>query len=169
MSILDLPVISRIRRNHGLEHASLTLLSLNDPTLSLAGISFSNGFFVVGKVDTGSLRSAVFQALNRMQNGENHLAVHPNCGTNYVTSGIVAGLLAWLGMAGSRTRREKMGRLPMVISLVTLAFIYTRPLGPVVQQYVTTSGQPENLQIVDIFPVRIGSFCIHRVVTSDWI
>jgi len=31
MSILDLPVISRIRRNHGLEHATITLLSQRFP------------------------------------------------------------------------------------------------------------------------------------------
>ncbi len=167
MSILDLPVISRIRRNHGLEHASLTILSLNDPTLALAGISFPAGFFILGEVETGQLRAAVFQALNRMQNGEKHLAIHPNCGTNHVTSGVVAGLLAWLGMSGARNKREKLGRLPMVISLVTLSILYTRPLGPIIQERITTSGDPANLQIVDIFPVRFGNFCLHRVVTSD--
>jgi hypothetical protein len=167
MSILDLPVISRIRRNHGLEHASLTTLSLSNPTLALAGISFHAGFCVLGKVDTGEFRDAVFQALHRMQNGEKHLAVHPNCGTNYVTTGIVAGLLAWLGMSGAKNRREKLGRLPMVISLVTLAFIFTRPLGLIIQERITTSGDPANLQIVDIFPVRFGNFCLHLVVTSD--
>jgi hypothetical protein len=167
MSILDLPVISRIRRNHGLEHASLTILSSMNPTLALAGISFPAGFIVLGEVETGQLRAAVFQALNRMQNGEKHLAVHPNCGTNYVTSGVVAGLLAWLGMSGARNRREKLDRLPMVISLVTLAFIYTRPLGPIIQERITTSAEPANLHIVDIFPVRFGNFCLHRVVTSE--
>jgi hypothetical protein len=167
MSILDLPVISRIRRNHGLEHASLTELTSRKPTLVLAGISFPGGFYVLGEVDTSELRSAVFQALTRMQNGERHLAVHPNCGTNYITSGIVAGLLAWLGMSGAKNRREKLDRLPLVISLVTLSIIYTRPLGPLVQERITTSGEPANLQIVDIFPVRVGNFCLHRVVTSD--
>lgn len=167
MSILDLPVISRIRRNHGLEHASLSILSLNDPTLALAGISFPAGFIILGDVDTGQLRSAVFQALNRMQNGEKHLAIHPNCGTNYVTSGITAGLLAWLGMSGARDRRQKLDRLPLVISLVTLAFIYTRRLGPIIQGRITTSGEPAGLRIVDIFPVRLGNFCLHRVITSD--
>jgi hypothetical protein len=167
MSLLDLPVISRIRRNHGLEHASLSILAISKPNLALSGISFPGGFFVLGEVDTGELKSAVFQALSRMQNGEKHLAVHPNCGTNYVTSGIVAGLMAWLGMSGAKNRREKLDRLPLVITLVTLSFIYTRPLGPVIQEHITTSGEPANLQIMDIFPVRFGNFCLHRVVTSD--
>jgi len=166
MSILEIPVISRIRRNHGLEHASLTLLGNRQPNLALAGISFSGGFLVLGEVDTGELRLAVFQALSRMQNGEKQLAVHPNCGTNYVTSGIVAGLLAWLGLSGAKDRREKLDRLPLVIALVTLAFIYTRPLGPLIQERITTSGDPGDLRVVDIFPIRIGDFCLHRVITS---
>ena len=167
MSILDLPVISRIRRNHGLEHASLNILALSNPTLALAGISFPAGFFVLGEVETNQLRAAVFQALNRMQNGEKHLAVDPNCGTNYVTSGILAGFLAWLGMIGARNKREKLERLPVLISLATLAIIFTRPLGLIIQERITTSGEPANLQIVDIFPIRYGNFCMHRVVTSD--
>jgi hypothetical protein len=165
MNILEIPVFSRIRRNHGLEHASLTLLGNSQPNLALAGISFPGGFFVLGEVETSDLRSAVFRALIRMQNGEKKLAVHPNCGTNYATSGIVAGVLAWLGMSGARDRREKLDRLPLVISLVTLAFIYTRPLGPFIQERITTSGEPGDLKIVDIFPVRFGNFCLHRVVT----
>jgi len=167
MSILDLPVISRIRRNHGLEHASLTLLSNRKPTLRLTGISFSGGFFVFGEVETSELRSVVIQALSLMQNGEKQLAVHPNCGTNFVASGVVAGLLAWLGMVGAKDRRDKVERLPLIITLVTLAFIYTRPLGPIIQEHLTTSGEPGSLKIVDIFPVQVGNFCLHRVVTTD--
>jgi hypothetical protein len=165
MNIIDLPVIARIRRNHGLEHASLTLLTSQDPTLSLAGFSYPGGFFVLGEVGTDELSSAVYQALTRLQNGERKLAVHPNCGTNFVTTGIVAGLLAWMGMGGARTRRERFERLPLVISLVTLATIYTRPLGPFLQEHITTSGDPAGLRILDVFPIRIGNFCFHRVAT----
>jgi len=167
MSILDNPIISRIRRNHGLEHASLTLLSSRRPTLMLSGISFTGGFYVLGEVDTAELRSAVFMALTRLQNGEKMLAVHPNCGTNFVSSGIVAGTLAWLGMLGAKDRRDKVERLPLVITLVTLAFIYTRPLGPILQEHVTTSGDPGGLKVVDIYPFKLGNLHLHRVVTTD--
>jgi hypothetical protein len=167
LSILDNPLISQTRRNHGLEHASLTILSNQKPTLALAGISFPGGFYILGEVDTDELRSAVVMALTRMQNGEKGLAVHPNCGTNFVASGIVAGLFAWLGMLGAKGRRDKVERLPLVISLVTLAFIYTRPLGPLLQKHITTSGEPGGLKVVDIYPLRIGSVSLHRVVTTD--
>ena len=166
MTILDLPILSRIRRNHGLEHATLSLLSQRFPYRRLAGYSFPGGFFLLGDVPTAEVREVVAQALSRMNNGERHLAVHPNCGTNYAVSGLVAGTLAWLGMAGAKSKRDQLERLPLVVTLATLGFILSAPLGPKVQEYVTTSGDPQGLSIVDIFPVRFGELSLHRIITQ---
>jgi hypothetical protein len=166
MTILDIPILSRIRRNHGLEHATITLLSQRFPYRRLAGYSFPGGFFLLGDVPTEQVREVVVQALSRMNNGERQLAVHPNCGTNYAVSGILAGTLAWLGMAGAKSKRDQVERLPLVITLATLGFILSAPLGPKVQEHITTSGDPQGLSIVDIFPVRVGQFSIHRVITQ---
>ena len=166
MTILDIPILSRIRRNHGLEHATITLLSQRFPSLRLAGYSFPGGFFLLGDVPTAEVREVVAQALSRMNNGERHLAVHPNCGTNYAVSGLVAGTLAWLGMAGAKSKRDQLERLPLVVTLATLGFILSAPLGPKVQEYVTTSGDPQGLSIVDIFPVRFGELSLHRIITQ---
>ena len=165
MTILDLPILSRIRRNHGLEHASLTLLSQRFPYRRMAGYSFPGGFFLLGDVPTEQVREVVAQALSRMNNGERYLAVHPNCGTNFAVSGIVAGLLAWLGMAGAKSKRDRVTHLPLVITLATLGVILSVPLGPQVQEHITTSGDPQGLSIVDIFPIRFGQFSLHRVIT----
>jgi hypothetical protein len=167
MTILDIPVLSRIRRNHGLEHATITILSQRFPRSPLAGYSFPGGFFLLGDVPTEEVREAVFQALSRMIGGEKELAVHPNCGTNYLASGFVAGSLAWLGMAGARDKRDKVERLPLVIALAMIGLIVSQPLGPLVQAHITTSGDPQGLSIVDIFPLRFGQFSLHRVVTKD--
>lgn len=166
MTILDFPLTSRIRRNHGLEHASLNILNQRFPERTLAGYSSPSGFFVLGNVATEDLREAVMQALTRLQKGERHLTIHPNCGTNYVVAGFVAGLLAWLGMAGAKSKREKVDRLPFVIALAMLGFIIGQPLGPKIQERITTSGDPEGMTIVDIFPVKVGWFTLHRVVTQ---
>jgi Domain of unknown function (DUF6391) len=166
MSILDLPILSRIRRNHGLEHATITLLSQRFPYRRMAGYSFPGGFFLLGDVPTEEVREVVAQALSRMNNGERHLAIHPNCGTNYAVSGLLAGTLAWLGMAGTKSKRSQFERLPLVIVLATLGFMVSAPLGPKVQEYITTSGDPQGLAVVDIFPVRFGRFSIHRVITK---
>jgi|SRR5271157_2871011 len=166
MTLLDLPTFSRLRRNHGLEHATLNLLSQLFPYRSLAGYSTPGGFFIFGEVPTESLREAVFQALARMNNGERHLAIHDHCGTNLVASGLVAGFLAWLGMAGARSRRGKAERLPLVLGLATLGFFISQPLGPLLQERLTTSGDPEGLAIVDIFPIQFGRLVLHRVITQ---
>ena len=164
-NLLELPIISRIRRNHGLEHATINILSQRFPYRRLAGYSFPGGFFILGDIPTVDLREAVVQALVRMNNGERYLAIHDHCGTNYVASGFVAGLLALLGMAGAKSKRDKVERLPLVITLATFGFILSQPLGPVLQQRVTTSGDPQGLSIVDVFPIQFGQFSLHRVVT----
>ena len=166
MTILDIPILSRIRRNHGLEHATISLLTQRFPYRRMAGYSYPGGFFLLGDVPTDQVREVVAQALSRMNNGERYLAVHPNCGTNYAVSGLVAGLLAWLGMAGAKSKRDQLRRLPLVISLATLGIILSVPLGPKVQEHITTSGDPQGLSIVDIFPIRFGQFSIHRVITQ---
>jgi hypothetical protein len=166
MTILEIPVISRIRRNHGLEHATINILSQRFPNRPLAGYSFPAGFFLLGDVPTEQVRQAVLQALSRMSNGEHTLAIHPNCGTNFVTTGFIAGTLAWLGMLGAKGKRDKVERLPLVITLVILGLVVSQPLGLKIQQRITTSGDPQGMSIVDIFPIRLGQFSLHRVTTQ---
>ncbi len=165
MTILDIPIFSRIRRNHGLEHATLNLLARRFPGRRMAGFSHPGGFLLAGELPTDAVREAVFQALARMGNGERQLAIHVNCGTNFAASGFIAGLLAWLGMLGARSKRDQLERLPLVVSLVTLGFIASQPLGLLLQKRVTTSGDPQGLGIVDISPLQAGGFRFHRVVT----
>jgi hypothetical protein len=74
--------------------------------------------------------------------------------------------MAWLGMAGAKSKRDQVERLPLVISLATLGFIISAPLGPKVQEHITTCGDPQGLSVVDIFPIRFGRFSLHRVITQ---
>ncbi len=98
---------SRLQRNHGLEHATLHMLAERHPHLSLAGHSDMGGFWILGNVETEDLRAAVNEALTRMQQGEHELSIHPNCGTNFVATGALAGLAAWTGMLGAgRSTRD---------------------------------------------------------------
>jgi hypothetical protein len=164
MSILDAPLVARTRRNHGLEHATIHLLARQFPNRPLAGHSNPTGFILLGDVPTEAVRGAVAQALARMQNGERHLAIHPGCGTNYVATGAIAGLFAWLVMLGARDSRERLSRLPLVILAATLGFILGQPLGPILQQKITTDGDPADLTIVDVALLRAG---MHRVITHS--
>ena len=167
-NVLSASPLSRIRRNHGLEHATLHILSEKYPKTSLAGHSDMGGFWILGDVDTNDVRAAVDEALDRMRNGEPDLAVHPNCGTNFVTAGTLAGVAASLAMFGVGKRlRDKMERIPLAASLATVALMLAQPLGMVVQERVTTSGFPEDLSVVDIVPSTRGRLKAHRVITQD--
>jgi len=165
MTILDIPLLSRLRRNHGLEHATLSVLAGRSPRRSLSGWSTPAGFFILGAIGTEELREGVMIALSRLQQGEARLAVHPNCGTNLAVSGLLAGLLAWLGMAGARDRRARLERLPLVIGLAAVGLAISQPLGALVQERITTSGDPLGLAVVDVSPLPFGRIRLHRVVT----
>jgi hypothetical protein len=118
-------------------------------------------------VETEDLRDAIEEALMRMQDGEHSLSVHPNCGTNFVAAGAIAGTAAWLGTLGTeRGVRAKLERLPLVMGLATLALIFGQPLGLLLQARVTTSGYPGALQVVEIHPSQRGKVKAHRVVTK---
>jgi len=171
-SILDSDLVSRIRRNHGLEHATLHVLGRRYPNQPLAGHSDINGFWIVGNVSTEDLQSAIAEALQRMRSGEVKLAVHPNCGTNFVTSGVLAGAAAGLAMWGAGRRlRDTFDRLPMAMMLATVALIVAQPLGLMLQERVTTSGEPGDLRVVEIRVYQrraaksLKGATSHRVIT----
>jgi hypothetical protein len=164
-NMLETPILSRIRRNHGLEHAAIHVLSKRHPGAALVGHSDAGGFWLIGNLSTEQVADGVRTALTRLRNGEHKLAVHPNCGTNFVTSGAFAGLAAGAVFIGAKKVTDKFTRIPMAIALATLALIAAQPFGFVVQERVTTSGYPGELEIVEIIPARRGRFNAHRVVT----
>lgn len=166
-SVLDVEPLARVRRNHGLEHATLNVLSQRYPRRSMAGHSNLSGFWILGDISTGDLQAAVEEALERLQKGERGLALHPNCGTNFVTTGILSGLAGALAMFGAGKRfRDKLERLPLAMVLATITLILTQPLGLLVQERVTTSGEPGGLRVVEIVPSQRGRLKAHRVITQ---
>jgi hypothetical protein len=164
--LLRLEMVDRTRRNHGLEHATLTLLARRIPGLVAAGRSTPNGFYLYGNLNAEAVAEAAQEALNRMRAGEAHLAVHPNCGTNFVTAGMAAGLAAFVGFLGANSRRARWERLPIVVGLCSLALIASHPLGLVIQRDITTSGDMRDLQITHITRSTRGRLTIHFVATA---
>ncbi len=158
---LSLSITEAVRRNHAIEHATLNLLA--EKGYQLSGISDAGGFFTLGKVPTELLFNTAQQAVERLSAGESRLAVHAHCGTNYAASGVVAGLAAWFGMAGANSARKRWSRLPFVIALSTLAFIFSQPLGPWLQRKVTTIAQMDVVKITGIVQREIRKIPIHRV------
>lgn len=169
--ILNFPVVRRIRRNHGLEHATIHVLSRHMKNMSMAGRATVTGFYVYGNVATEEIERAALEALDRMRAGEHGLAVHPNCGTGLVTAGVMTSVAALAGTAGVRQGfGEKISRLPTVILLSVLSLMLAQPLGLAIQQHITTLGDPGNTEIVEVsrseFPVMGGQrLTVHFVRT----
>jgi hypothetical protein len=164
---LDRGLISRVRRNHGLEHATLHVLTEGFPGRPLAGHSDVGGFWIIGELETPDVISAAEEALARLQAGERRLAVHPSCGTNFATAGVLAGLAAGAAMFGAgRKLRTNIERLPAAIMLATLALVVAQPLGLLVQERFTTSGEPGSLQVVEVKRVQNSRLPVHRVATQ---
>ncbi|HEX9797269.1 MAG TPA: DUF6391 domain-containing protein [Anaerolineales bacterium] len=166
--LLDLPVVSRIRRNHALEHATIHLLTAQGPRTTLIGRADSRGFFLYGNVPTERVGQAAAEALNRLRSGEHQLAIHPNCGTNLLTAGLLAGSAAFLALIGERKDeawQDRLGRWPAAILLATLALLVAQPLGLQAQRHLTTQGDPGNLEILTVRRRGAGDRTIHRVIT----
>lgn len=171
--ILDLPIIRRTRRNHGLEHATITVLSSRVKDLRMAGRSNGRGFVLLGDAETNQVEAAAREALRRMRAGEHNLAVHPNCGTNLVTTAFLATLVSMLGFAGATRRGDWWNRMPAVMTMIIGSIIVGQPLGMTLQKHFTTDGDPADLEIVEIkrsqFRLLPGSapVTMHRVVTRS--
>lgn len=170
--VLSLPVVRRVRRNHGLEHATIHVLSRRIKNLNMAGRSTAGGFYLYGNVATPEVEAAAHEALRRMRAGEHQLAIHPNCGTGLVTAGVMTSLATLVATTGMRPGPvERLARLPTVILLSTLSLIAAQPLGLALQYHFTTLGDPGSTEIVDVerseFPVPLGGqrLAVHYVRT----
>jgi hypothetical protein len=161
-------IILRTRRNHGLEHATLNLLGVSHPGLPFAGHSDNGGFWILGEISTEDITTTVLDALNRLRAGQRDLAVHKNCGTNLLVSGFAAGLAGAAGLIGVGKRpQDKVERIPIITTLGVLALALSRPLGPIIQEKLTTSADPGSLEIVSVTKHSLNGIPAHRIKTRD--
>lgn len=157
-------LISRIRRNHGLEHATIHMLSKRNSGFSAQGNSNHRGFYlnIYGNIDENAVRAAVQEAFDRMKNGESELAVHPNCGTVLLTTATMTTLAAQAAFAaeGMRKKRSNLdplllaSALPNAILAAVVALIISRPVGLHLQRRYTTEGDLGDMEIVRVSQIR---------------
>lgn len=167
--LLSSPILSRIRRNHGLEHATIHVLSQRYPGTPLVGRSDVRGFFLYTQLPIEAVRQSITEALERMRAGEHRLAIHPNCGTNFLTAGVLATMASYFSFYGGRDERwqDRLARLPLAVFVTSMALILAQPLGNAAQLHLTTQGDPEGLQVDAIVPLRRGHNRLYRIFTSD--
>jgi hypothetical protein len=153
-------IISNTRRNHALEHATVSLLiSKLGPTFRVVGRASGDGFFLYGDIPPEAVAECVNDALVRLKRGEGFWAVTPLCGTNLATAGVLASL-STMAVLGDGDRKGKMSSAIVAgIIAVTLA----QPLGRIIQRYITTSPDLQDTEIVSIESRPDGRF--HKVKT----
>jgi len=140
-------IVDAIRRNHALEHGTVTLmLGRSSTSLRLAGRAVSDGFYIYGRVPTDLLTACAHEALARFKRGEGGLALTPLCGTNIAVAGVLAGTLSVLAMGAERS----IARLPNVFPAAMLGVVLSQPAGRWVQQHLTTRPDLADVEIAGV-------------------
>ena len=168
MNILDWPLVARTRRNHGLEHATVHILGERRPGVGIMGRSTPNCFYIYGDLTAEQVQSAAVEALMRLRAGESHLAIHPGCGTNLVVSGTLAGAAAFTAVSvGPKRKRDRWDNLPTAMAAATIALLLAQPLGPLLQERITTSADMGAMEILGVWRVNNSGMPVHRVDTRS--
>ena len=170
-SLLNIPLISRVRRNHALEHATMNVLGERYKALRLVARSAPGGFTIYGDVPTEGVIAAAQEGLRRLKTGQRQMAIHPTCGTNLAVAGVLAGVGAFLALGGlSRNRPtslfQSLLRLPLACVAAMMGVLLAQPLGPLLQARVTTEANVGDLRIVAIAQERRAGIPVHHVRTS---
>ena len=156
-------LVNSLRRNHALEHATISILLSRHGPMRIVGRAVGDGFYIYGDVTTERLGELADEALERLQKGEAHLAVSPLCGTNIAVAGVLAGLGSYAAMgAGPR----KIGGVSGAIMAAMLAVVAAQPLGRLVQKHYTTSPDLEGVRIVSVKALSGRFFRVHKVRTA---
>jgi hypothetical protein len=172
-------ILNRIRRNHGLEHATIHVLAEHHKGFSAQGNSDHRGFHlnIYGNVSEAEVTAAVTEAHRRLKDGEHHLAVHPNCGTVLVTTATLATVAAQAVFAFDQWRYprakslrpfELFNSLPGAIIAVVVALIVGRPLGVQLQARYTVDGHLGDLRVTSVqsIPPSLITRLFHLLLTG---
>jgi hypothetical protein len=152
--------INNVRRNHALEHATVSLLiSRLGPDLRLVGRASGDGFFIYGDVPPNTLADCVKEGLARLKRGEEFWAVTNLCGTNIATAGFLAGL-STLAVIGNGRGKDRLGSAILASMIAVTA---AQPLGRLIQRHITTSPDLGATEIVSIESRPNGRY--HKVRT----
>jgi hypothetical protein len=157
-------LVSRTRRNHALEHATIHMLSDQHKNFSAQGSSNHRGFYlnIYGDIGEADVRAAVEEAYRRMKGGDHKLAVHPNCGTVLLTTAAMGALASQtaFGLEQRRQGRRHMdlnvivNGLPGAILAGVISLILSRPVGMALQEKLTTDGDLGALEVVRVRQIR---------------
>ncbi|HEX6543454.1 MAG TPA: DUF6391 domain-containing protein [Ktedonobacterales bacterium] len=153
----------RTRQNHALEHATMTLLSRVLPGLNASARSNARGFIIFADVPLEDVGRVSEEALERLRAGESELAIHPNCGTN-----LAVGLsLAMAGSLFALTAMRPRTRIATVAAGSLAGMTVARPLGTLMQRYITTRPDVDDIRIRSVSRRRFFGQWVVEVQTES--
>ena len=104
-------LIGTVRRNHGLEHATIAvLLRRIGRDIRTVGRATRDGYYLYADVPTELLEECADEALRRLKAGEGHLAVSSFCGTNLAVAGALTAGASLVTIGRSARRRPPAER-----------------------------------------------------------
>ena len=152
--------LTSVRKNHAVEHATISILGRNlDKYGQFGGSSNGNGYYIFGPATKENILDASTEAIGRLNLGEHQLAISPFCGTNFLLGGAVATLTtgAILG------KKNRLSKIPEAIGLSVLGLVGAFRLGSIAQRKWTTMAEIGNLTIASIEEINEG---LYRVNTN---
>jgi hypothetical protein len=158
LSVSPRELLTRTRRNHALEHATMNLLVRRYPDAQIAGMSGPLGFTLLSSLTGEQIIPTVRQALGSLKVGQGDLALHENCGTNLVVTAALTTVATLAGLGAyalpqsreTRTPRGLLERLPRMVLLNVAALAAASPLSRWVQAKVTTNADVKDMEIASV-------------------
>ena len=160
-------IIDSTRKNHALEHATMTVLAERYKGMRMMGHSNPGGFILVADLPTEIVTDAVLEAKRRLENGEPDLAVHPNCGTNIAVSSLAGSAAAFsvLGLLNKKGRNAWWHYLVATLFAVP-AFILAKPLGPKLQKNLSTDPKTQDMAVKMVTSQKTAKSFVHFIHTG---
>ena len=153
-------ILNDIKQNHALEHATVAhLLRQLEGNVRVIGRASLTGFYLYGDIPTEAVEKASGEALQRLQEGEEGLAVSPMCGTNLIVSGLAAGVASMVAARG----HKGLSRFSRVVKASIIAMLVAQPLGRLAQKHVTTTADVANVAIKGVVRSGEGKRTRHKI------
>jgi hypothetical protein len=152
--------IRRTRQHHAIEHATLTILAQRFPGRRMLGYSDPLGITLLADIPEEAVRRALSDAMLRLQAGEAHLAIHPNCGTNLLATAILVTLAAMLG--GASQRKGGLNHFTRALIFVLPTLVIGPSLGLRLQRY-TTLAEISDRWLKELYPLELGGLRGYRI------
>ncbi len=144
---MGIPLIDDVRRNHAIEHATVTLLLERGVSAPMGGYSIPQGFIVWSRAPWQDVSLSAQNALDLLKAGNPDLAISPYCGTNIVTYALVGALAARIF---SGRKKGFWAALRGGVAALVAAALLGRPLGRLLQRHFTTLPDVAEVEFTEV-------------------